>query len=289
MNTEQLNLQLRFLSGWKYNTTSMWSFDEETIQSSDLAFIQYTSGSTGEPKGVMVTYAALYANVQLIHNSFCKSFEVDGGLPDEMIGFSWLPLYHDLGLIFCALAQFIGGWRMHYMSPLGFIKNPLCWLELMSATKCNWSVAPDFAYGLVARKFKEAQLAQRRLPSLDLSCVYYMLNGTEPIRSGGLTAFYDTFSGYGLRRNWFQVGCGLAEYVMGVCWMSGYRNSHKNSKLVAVGHIHTFDDSLDCRIVDPQTCIECSDETIGELWISSPSVAAGYWGKEALSESVFRA
>ncbi len=76
---------------------------------------------------------------------------------------------------------------------------------------------------------------------------------------------------------------------MGVCWVSGYRNSHKNPKLVAVGHIHTFDDSLDCRIVDPQTCIECSDKTIGELWISSLSVAAGYWGKEALSESVFRA
>ncbi len=209
MNTEQLNLQLRFLSGWKYNTTSMWSFDEETIQSSDLAFIQYTSGSTGEPKGVMVTYAALYANVKLIHNSFCKSFEVDGGLPDEMIGFSWLPLYHDLGLIFCALAQFIGGWQMYYMSPLGFIKNPLRWLELMSATKCNWSVAPDFAYGLVARKFKEAQLAQRHLPSLDLSCVYYMLNGTEPIRSGGLTAFYNTF--------WLWI---KTELVSGRIWTS---------------------------------------------------------------------
>ncbi len=100
-----------------------------------------------------------------------------------MVGFSWLPLYHDLGLIFAAFAQFIVGWRMHYMSPLGLIKNPLRWLELISATKCNWSAAPDFAYGLVAQKFKEAQLAQRRLPSLDLSCVYYMLNGTEQNRS----------------------------------------------------------------------------------------------------------
>ncbi len=112
---------------------------------------------------------------------------------------------------------------------------------------------------------------------------------TEPIQSGGLTTFYETFSVYGLRQNWFQAGYGLAEHVVGVCWMFGYHHSHKNPKLVAVGQIHTFDDSLDCRIIDPQTCTECSDETIGELWISPPSVAAGYWGNEALSESVFRA
>ncbi len=284
-----MNLRIGFLGGWQDSSNCLWSFDETNIQDSDLAFVQYTSGSTGEPKGVMVTFSALYANVQLIHNSFHKSFEVDGGLPDPMVGFSWLPLYHDLGLIFAAFAQFLGGWRMHYMSPLAFIKHPLRWMELMSGNKCSWSVAPDFAYGLVARKFKEAQLARHRLPSLDLSCVYYMLNGTEPIRSGGLTAFYETFSPYGLRQNWFQSGYGLAEHVVGVCWMSGYRNSRKNPKLVAVGNGHALDDSLDCRIVYPETCTECPNETIGELWISSPSVAAGYWGNEILSESVFRA
>ncbi len=283
-----MNLGPGLLGGWLDNARAL-SFDEPNIQDSDLAFIQYTSGSTGEPNGVMVTFQALSANVKLIHNSFHKTFEVDDGLRDHMVGFSWLPLYHDLGLIFAALAQFLGGWRMHYMSPLAFLKHPLRWLELISANKCSWSLAPDFAYGLVTRKFKEAQLARHCLPSLDLSCVYYMLDGTEPIRPGFLKAFYKTFSAYGLRQNWFHAGYGLAEHVVGVCWMSGYRNSRKNPKLVAVGNNRTLDDSLDCRIVDPQTCTECPNETIGELWISSPSVAAGYWGKEALTESVFRA
>ena len=141
--------------GWRNNQN--YGDDEENPigSSNDLAFLQYTSGSTGEPKGVMVTFGALYANVIAIIKSVHQEFD-DAQVPKEnIVGFSWLPQYHDMGLIYALIAPFAGGWNCNMMSPLSFIKNPVLWVELMSKLRVSWGVAPDFAFRLVARKFQD--------------------------------------------------------------------------------------------------------------------------------------
>jgi acyl-CoA synthetase (AMP-forming)/AMP-acid ligase II len=269
---------------------------DETLKSTDLAFLQYTSGSTGDPKGVMVTSGALLSNVDLIHDGFYKCFEDDGGIPSEIVGFSWLPQYHDLGLIYAAIAPFVGGWRMHMMSPLTFINNPLLWLELMSRHKVSWGVAPNFAFDLVTRRFIKAREklgGQNPIPGLDLSCLHNLQNGTEPIKLTTRDTFSHVFVKYRLRRNWFHAGYGLAENVVGVCWIHRYHLSTPREEaklpLVAVGSTKTFHSSLVMKIVDPKTLKEVEGGVIGELWIAGPSVAAGYYGQPDLSKEMFEA
>ncbi|CAB9528250.1 Putative fatty-acid--CoA ligase FadD21 [Seminavis robusta] len=272
-------------------------FDEPSLTPNDIAFFQYTSGSTGDPKGVIIKYGALAANIRLIHNGFRQCYREDGGVPEEIVGFSWLPQYHDLGLVYAGIAPFMAGMRMHMMSPLTFLSNPLLWVQLMSQLKVSWGVAPDFAYNLVTRRFNQALKAsggKNPLPGLDLSCIHNLQSGTEPVRPHTKINFENAFSPYGLRKDWFHAGYGLAENVVGVSWIHGYhlstpRPDEDMGPLVAVGSRHTFDKSLDVRIVIPETMEEAEDNTTGELWIAGPSVAGGYHGKPELSKGVFEA
>jgi acyl-CoA synthetase (AMP-forming)/AMP-acid ligase II len=270
--------------------SALLDIDKEVRSPNDLAFLQHTSGSTGEPKGVMVTYGALAANVNLIQGGFNKCYEEDGGIPPQLVGFSWLPQCHDLGLIYASIAPFAGGGRMHHMSPLTFIRNPLLWLELMSRHRVSWSVGPDFAYRLVARKFREAQAKTKNpIPRLDLSHIRYLISGAEPVRTTTKETFSMEFARYKLCKNWFHVGYGLAENVVGVCWIHGFHLSQPRgedvSSLVAVGSRHTFHHSLVVKIVDRESFLEVEDGETGELWIAGPSVATGYFKKPELSLS----
>jgi acyl-CoA synthetase (AMP-forming)/AMP-acid ligase II len=150
--------------------SALVDIDKEVCSPTDLAFLQRTSGSIGEPKGVMVTFGALAANVDLTNAGVNKCYEEDGGIPDQLVGFSWVPQHHDVGLIHATIVPFVGGGRMHHVSPLTFIRNPLLWLELMSRHRVSWSVGPDFSYRLVTRKFKEAKAKRKDpIPGLDLS------------------------------------------------------------------------------------------------------------------------
>jgi acyl-CoA synthetase (AMP-forming)/AMP-acid ligase II len=211
----------------------------------------------------------------------------DGGMPSQIIGFSWLPQYHDLGLVYAAIAPFAGGWKMHMMSPIDFIQKPLLWLELMSRHRVSWGIAPDFAYRLVTCKFIEARNRaggkKNPIPGLDLSSIRYLTNTAEPVRLDTSANFSDLFCElYGLRDNWIHTGYGLAENVVGCCYIHGYHLSSPRDEdrlsLVAVGSRATFDASLAMKIVCPETCKECKDGETGELWIAGPSVAAGYYG-----------
>ena len=269
------------------------AYDEMTFAPNDIAFLQYTSGSTGNPKGVMVTQSALLANVKWIHETAVTNKY--GYVPT---GFSWLPQYHDLGLIFNVIAPFAAGARMHMMSPLSFIKNPLLWIELMSRHKVEWSTAPDFAYQLVARKFQEAKkktpVGQDPIPNLDLSSIVNLANTAEPTRLDTLMKFNEAFAPYKLRDNWYVGAYGLAECVVGVCWLNEYhlstpRPEDKGVEYIAIGSRKEFYASLVVKIVDPVTQEELQDGQTGEIWISSPSVAGGYYGKQDLSEETFRA
>jgi acyl-CoA synthetase (AMP-forming)/AMP-acid ligase II len=144
---------------------------------------------------------------------------------------SWLPQYHDMGLIVGIMAPFIGGYRMHYIAPTTFIRSPVLWLELMSRHKCHWTAAPDFAFALCVRKFSEQQKALERLrtkgnsssassgSTLDLSSVRFMQSGAEPIRTETVTQFETVFSKHGLPPHWFCATYGMAESVVGVSYV----------------------------------------------------------------------
>jgi acyl-CoA synthetase (AMP-forming)/AMP-acid ligase II/acyl carrier protein len=298
-NTTKLILGKLGLASWfafrrQTKDSALTEIDEEVRCPTDLAFLQYTSGSTGEPKGVMVTFGALAANVNVLQVGFNRCYEEEeGGIPDQLTGFSWLPQYHDLGLIYALIAPVAAGWRVHMMSPLSFIKAPLLWLELMSRHKVNWSVAPDFAYRLVTRKFNEARkLTNQPIPGLDLSSIRYLQTAAEPIRLDTREYFESAFKDFNLRNTWFSAGYGLAENVVAVCWIHGFHLSEPRdeevSRLVAVGSRHTFHHSLVVKIVDQESLLEVEDGEMGELWIAGPSVAAGYFKKPELTRQVFQ-
>ena len=269
-------------------------FCDPSISGDDLAFLQYTSGSTGNPKGVMVTFAALEANVNAIIKSVHGEFD-DANVPrDNIVGFSWLPQYHDMGLIYAIIAPFAGGWSSNMISPVAFIKNPLLWIDLMSKLKVTWSVAPDFGFRLVARKFKEAIERGQEVPieNLDLSSLVYLQSAAEPIQQSTKDLFEKTFSKYGLS-NWFHAGYGLAETVVYASHLHQYRLSKlqptKGKSLISVGHRNNMPKSQTMKIVCPVTCQEKNDGEVGELWLSGPSITAGYFGKPDLSKEVFQA
>jgi len=261
---------VRFQVTDKLPRKSQLYFDEERSTGSDVAFLQYTSGSTGEPKGVIVTFASLKANVQLLQDGFYKGHEeYRGFVPEKNAGVSWLPQYHDLGLIYGCIMPIASGWQMHMISPISFIQKPLLWLELMSQYKCAWSIAPNFAYQLVTRKFLEARNkanGKEPIPGLDLSSIFFLASGAEPIRIDTKETFEATFNQFGLPKRWFATAYGLAEHVVGVSWISGQYVSKERAedplRYVAVGSEDTFYDSLVVKIVDPATCLEVEDRRV---------------------------
>lgn len=174
--------------------------------------------SIGEPKGVMVSFRALSANVKLLRYYFSK---LDPKGPDRLVGISWLPPYHDLGLVVGVIAPFAAGWRQHLMSPLSFIQKPILWPELMSRLKVTWGVSPDFGFRLAARKFAEAT-SRNSYAKLDLSSVRWVMSCAEPMRVDTKELFGRTFFRYGLTKDWFSAGYGLAENVVCVSFVRGY-------------------------------------------------------------------
>ncbi|CAB9525145.1 deoxyerythronolide-B synthase EryA1, modules 1 and 2 [Seminavis robusta] len=283
------------IAEWKVTDKLSWhgltKFDDSVPAPTDLAFLQYTSGSTGEPKGVMVTFEALAANVKIIHIGYKQCFR--DGMPERLTGFSWLPQYHDLGLIYATIAPFAGGFRMHMMSPIDFVKNPLLWIELMSKHRVHWGVAPDFAFNLVVRKFIEARdrKGKEPIPGLDLSTLHNLQNTAEPVKTSTKKNFEELFAPYGLRDGWFASGYGLAENTVCAAACFEFHLSSRDEDLhpfVAAGSRDVGDPGVcSLKVVDPVTCQEVPDVTTGEVWIGGICRAAGYFGKPDLSRETF--
>jgi 8-amino-7-oxononanoate synthase/acyl carrier protein len=265
------------------------------IKPDSLAMLQYTSGSTGTPKGVMLAHSNLMHNVQII----CYSFE----LSRRGSGLSWLPTYHDMGLVGGVLMAMFYGRPAVLMSPMAFLQKPIRWLRSITKYGVTISGGPNFAYDLCTDKITDDQLA-----GLDLSKWEVAFNGAEPVRADTLRRFAERFGPYGFRPETHYPCYGMAETTLIVTGsymgrpkitrafdgraLDARRVVPANSanpaarELVGCGHVLPDEE---VRIVDPDTCREMPADQIGEIWVSSPSVAQGYWNNSEATEATFRA
>ncbi|MCC6580731.1 MAG: aminotransferase class I/II-fold pyridoxal phosphate-dependent enzyme [Phycisphaeraceae bacterium] len=263
------------------------------IPSHAVAALQYTSGSTATPKGVILTHG------NLIHNSalICHVFE--HARTDR--GVSWLPAYHDMGLVGGLLQAIFVGRPLVLMSPVTFLQDPFRWLWAITRFRGTTSGGPNFAYDLCVRKITPEQRRQ-----LDLSSWSVAFTGAEPVRADTLDRFAETFAPCGFRREAFFPCYGLAEATLMVA--GGYK-SHppviRGYDRVELGRHHAIrrdDDDAQrlvgsgqnlpdqrIAIVDPQTCRPLPDGQVGEIWVHGPSIAQGYWNRTEETHAVFHA
>ena len=269
------------------------TWKEPDVGPSTLAFLQYTSGSTASPRGVMVTHGNLLHNLATIHHVE----ENDAG----SVSVSWLPVIHDMGLIEGVLEPAYAGYPAYLMSPANFLQRPVHWLRAITKYRATNSGGPNFAYDLCTRKINADQRA-----TLDLSSWRVAYNGAEPIRSETLTAFFATFRDCGFRWKSFYPVYGLAESTLVVT--SGHRTYEPiflDADASALGCGHIEETSSDASrqvtlvssgppapftrvlIVNPDTCRRCEPREIGEIWLSSPSVTKGYWRRDEETSQTF--
>ncbi|QHE69699.1 putative non-ribosomal peptide synthetase [Rhodococcus sp. WAY2] len=269
-----------------------WQMPE--LDGDTLALLQYTSGSTSEPKGVMVTHG------NLLHNAAAMVEAMSAAIRDGEAGsvVGWLPHFHDMGLIGMLLLPLYAGSNLAFMSPMTFLKRPVRWLQLIDRYRADITVGPNFAYDLLARRIPDDQLT-----GLDLSSVRVALNGAEPIRPRTLEAVLDRLRPYGFRADAFFPAYGMAEVTLlatagavgsppvylDVDPAALERNELTpmagGTRLVSSGRAF----GVDIRVVDPDTTDELPEGRVGELWIRGGSVTAGYWNRPEDTEEKFHA
>ncbi|MBZ4418501.1 fatty acyl-AMP ligase [Myxococcus sp. RHST-1-4] len=260
-----------------------------------VAFLQYTSGSTATPKGVMVLHRNLLANEEMVRQGF--------GNDEHASVVGWLPLYHDMGLIGTVLQPMYLGSQGVLMSPWAFLQRPVRWLRAISKYRGVVSGGPNFGYALCVRKVKPEQRE-----GLDLSSWKVAFNGAEPVRADTLELFARTFAPHGFQRAALYPCYGLAEatlYVSGGAGMEPYRTLsvdagalERNRAVDAAPDAAGARTLVGCgrawaggqvRIVNPETSEPCADDVVGEVWVSGPHVTQGYWGRDELNAETFQA
>jgi acyl-CoA synthetase (AMP-forming)/AMP-acid ligase II len=260
-----------------------------------LAFLQYTSGSTSAPKGVMVSHANLMHNLAYIHEQVAHT-------PDS-VSLTWLPAYHDMGLVDGQLEPLFGGFRSISMPPYAFLQRPVRWLRAISRYRATHSGGPNFAYDLCVDKIPAAE-AER----LDLSSWKFAHNGAEPIRVSTLDAFASKFVPAGFRKEAFYLCYGLAEATVSVAGGSLPQLVHRTVDVEALeagrlreapggGTLRTrtiascgrAPTEFDLAIVDPASAQPLGDGAVGEIWLAGPSVTCGYFHAPEETKEVFEA
>jgi len=276
----------------------VWStqWRQTKIETNDLAFLQYTSGSTTTPKGVMVSHGNLLHNLNLMEKSF--------GVTPEEHSVIWLPPFHDMGLIGGLLQPVYSGMPVTLIPHLMFLQRPFRWLQAISRCQATISGGPNFAFDLCVRKIKPEQ---REL--LDLRNWQVAFVGAEPVYHKTLEQFADYFAPCGFRKEAFLPCYGLAESTLMVVGVPKFKspvmkpllnaglqrnevsisNDLTNDTRTMVGCGTTIFSDQQIRIVNAETHMPCLPGEIGEIWVSSPSVAQGYWEKPAESEYTFGA
>jgi len=270
-------------------------WQDPAVTSHSLALLQYTSGSTVEPKGVMVSHG------NILHNVLCTQYA--GALTEDDTFVSWLPVFHDMGLISGIIQPLYTGMPCVLMLPQSFLQRPVRWLQAISRYRATHSGGPNSAYDLCVRRISVEQRA-----ALDLSSWKAAFTGAEPVRADTLKRFAEAFSSCGFRAHALSPCYGLAETTLMVT--GGPRQNEPvlysaqaaplaQHRVVAsttpsqptrilVGCGESLQDS---RIVisHPESRIACRPDEVGEIWLSSPSVTQGYWNRPEESERTFRA
>ena len=264
--------------------------DPHTAKDS-MALLQYTSGSTGSPKGVALSHANLLNNFRMISDAMSAN-ETD-------IMVSWLPMYHDMGLIGAILHSVYSGMQTVLMPPSSVIR-PLHWLAAISKYRGTVTVAPNFAYDLCVQKIKIEDIEK-----LDLSSLRVAFNGAEPIHSSTLMDFHERFRSANLRKDIFLPCYGLAEATLIVSGRDMSRPmKQKRVDLAALADHKVIEtessvaskvfvgcgqacSGVKLRIVDNETHKDCTPGNIGEIWVSGPSVALGYWNHPEATQENF--
>ena len=271
------------------------SWEEPSINKDTLAFLQYTSGSTGTPKGVMISHGNLLHNAQ-------TTYQFMGHSPDSKF-VTWLPMYHDMGLIGGILQPLYGGFECILMPPTSFLKRPLNWLQAISKYKGTTSGGPNFAYDLCVQKITAEQKA-----TLDLSSWDVAFNGAEPVRYETLKRFAEYFAECGFRIEAFYPCYGMAETTLMVSGVDkatsptikALQKSALESSRVVESSMEDEDvyNFVSCGgiipgqkvvIANPETLKSCQPSEIGEIWSSGLSVGQGYWNRERDTQETFHA
>ena len=286
---------LQWLATDSINPNLAVDWQEPDVRSETLAFLQYTSGSTGSPKGVMITHRNLLRNEHMIQIAFEHT--------EKTIFAGWLPLFHDMGLIGNVIQPLYLGIPCFLMSPVAFLQKPVRWLQTISRYRATTSGGPNFAYDLCVRKITSQQRA-----NLDLSSWEVAFNGAEPVRAETLERFTAAFEPYGFRREAFYPCYGMAEATLFISgglkktpfWVQPVAAAplEQNQAVTAAGEAVGSREIVSCGrswadqnivIVDPVALVQLPAGKIGEIWVSSSSVAQGYWNQEGQTEEVFRA
>jgi len=266
-----------------------------TLDPADLAFLQFTSGSTSAPKGVMISHRNLADNLSKI------TTELDADVDTVVV--SWLPQYHDMGLIGSYLGILYCGGSGFYISPLTYLQRPAIWIEAISLYKGTHLQAPNFAFKLTARKYEASKYAAAPgRPKIDLSSVKHIINAAEPVTEDSIEAFCTVFCPLGLKKDVIYPTYGLAEHTVFVCSGGKQRltvskqalevdgvvkeittnmglnlNSEETSRLIGCGY--PARQQVDLQIVNTETFAALAQDQVGEIWIRSGSKAAGYYQK----------
>ncbi len=270
-------------------------WQQPDVHGDTLAFLQYTSGSTGAPKGVMLNHA------NLMHNSAMISYAFEH--TRSGIGVFWLPSYHDMGLIGGILQPLYVGRPNVLFSPTNFLQKPYRWLRAITRYRGTVSGGPNFAYDLCVDKISEEQKKK-----LDLTSWSLAFNGAEPIRSRTIDRFVQTFEPCGFRREAFYPCYGLAEATLMVS--GGFKSKPpvvRSFDTKALEHNQVEEtaarqdgatEQVGCGgnlldqqivIVDPDRLTRCPDRQVGEIWVAGPSIALGYWRRPQETEEIFQA
>lgn len=288
------------LRWWATDSIATESADNWTppkIDSQSLAFLQYTSGSTGAPKGVMLSHANLLHNASVISQVF-RPQAASGAI-------FWLPLYHDMGLIGGVLQPLYMGNPNTLFSPTHFLQKPVRWLRLLSDLGAGISGGPNFAYELCVERISEAEKDE-----LDLSQWSLAFNGAEPVRAETMDRFTEAFARCGFRREAFYPCYGLAEATLLVTGGAGHEPpvvGCYDAEAIQLGRAERVDPAIrgvarrrlvssgrcladqHVEIVHPESQQPLPEGRIGEVWVSGPSVARGYWQLPELSKDTFQA
>lgn len=262
------------------------------IEEEALAFIQYTSGSTGTPKGVMISHRNIMANLRALKDVT--------GCTQQDIFVNWLPLFHDLGLVNTVLLPVFLGAHSVLMSPVSFVRRPISWFEAITHYRGTICGAPNFAYELCVEKINTTNLSH-----IDLSSWKLAFNAAEPVSAATLERFTRAFTCAGFNERAHYPAYGMAEATVFLTggkhhdgpivhnFDKGKLKQHRAEKtdvagqcLVSCGRVPPYHE---LRIVDPNTLTPLPEGMIGEIWVSGPSIAAGYWELAALTLNTFGA